>query len=389
MTNRFDTKPVLTDEEARKALAAAADIVRMNLEKYTYHFPPASSVDGIYPVKENTDWTTGFWTGEIWLSYELTGDDVYKYAALIQVEDFLKRIENRIAVDHHDMGFLYSLSCVAGYKLTGNEHAKKAALMAADNLITRFQEKGQFIQAWGKYGSAEEYRFIIDCLLNLPLLYWATEVTGDQKYGDIAHRHITTCLANIMRADCSTYHTFFMDPETGAPSHGATHQGYKDSSPWARGQAWGVYGTALSYRYTKNPEYKETFEKVTNFFLEKLSSDMVPYWDLSFTDGSTEPKDSSAAAVVACGLLEMAKYVEPAEAAAYTKTARQLLKALTDTCLTRDPQVGNGVLKHGTYCKKSEFNTCPNLGVDEYVSWGDYFYMEALTRLTKDWELYW
>ena len=89
------------------------------------------------------------------------------------------------------------------------------------------------------------------------------------------------------------------------------------------------------------------------------------------------------------GKLEMAKYVEPEEAAAFTKTARQLLKALTDTCLTRDPQVGNGVLKHGTYCKKSEFNTCPNLGVDEYVSWGDYFYMEALTRLTKDWELYW
>lgn len=389
MTNRFDNKPVLTNEEATAALKAASDIVRMNLEKYTYSFPPAASTDGIYPAKENTDWTTGFWTGEMWLSYEFTGNDVFKYAALIQVEDFLNRIEKRIAVDHHDMGFLYSLSCVSAYKLTGNEHAKKAAIMAAENLITRFQEKGQFIQAWGKYGSAEEYRFIIDCLLNLPLLYWATEVTGDDKFADIARRHITTCLANIMREDCSTYHTFFMDPETGAPSHGATHQGYKDSSPWARGQAWGVYGTALSYRYTKNEEYKETFKKVTNFFLENLTSDMISHWDLSFKDGTDEPKDSSACAIVACALLEMAKYVEADEAAEYEKIARQLMKALTDTCLNRDPQVGNGILQHGTYCKKSEFNTCPNYGVDEYVAWGDYYYMEALTRLTKDWELYW
>ncbi len=381
--------PVLDTQQANAALDIACAIIKQNLPTYTDKCQDHSCTNGIYKAIDNVEWTTGFWPGEVWLAWEHTGDDAFKEAALHMVDSFKERIEKKIEVDHHDMGFLYSPSCVAAYKLTGCEKAKEAALMAADQLVSRFQEKGQFIQAWGAFGAKENYRYIIDCLLNLPLLYWASEVTGDPKYNDIAHRHITTCLKYSIREDGSTYHTFFMDPETGAPSHGATCQGYKDDSCWARGQAWGVYGTAISYRYTKNPEYIEKFRTVLEYYLTRLPEDLVPYWDMIFMDGNEEPRDSSSAAIVACGLLEMAKYVDEDEAAQYRKLAAQMLKSLADIYAVKEGPVGCGLVEHGTYAKKTPYNTCGEAGVDECVSWGDYFYMEALTRLVKDWKLYW
>lgn len=385
---RFEN-PLLTKEEANKALDIACSIVKQNLPTYTDKCQNHSSTNGIYEPIDNVEWTTGFWPGEVWLAWEHTGDDQLKQAALHMVDSFKERIEKKIEVDHHDMGFLYTPSCVAAYKLTGDEKAKEAALKAADQLISRFQEKGQFIQAWGAFGAKENYRFIIDCLLNLPLLYWASEVTGDQKYNDIAHRHITTCLKYSIRPDGSTYHTFFMNPETGEPGHGATCQGYKDDSCWARGQAWGVYGTAISYRYTKNPEYIEKFRTVLDYYLTRLPEDLVPYWDMTFISGDEEPRDSSSAAIVACGLLEMAKYVEEQESQEYICLASQMMKSMVDFYAVKSGPVGCGLVEHGTYAKKTPYNTCTNAGVDECVSWGDYYYMEALTRFVKDWKLYW
>ena len=131
---------------------------------------------------QNTEWTNGFWTGILWLCYELTNDPKYRNLAEKNVESFLNRIEKNIEVEHHDLGFLYSISCVSAYKLTGSEKGKRAALLAADKLISRYQEKGEFIQAWGELGAKDNYRLIVDCLLNIPLLYWATEVTQDEKY---------------------------------------------------------------------------------------------------------------------------------------------------------------------------------------------------------------
>lgn len=378
----------ITDTAALAALDAAAAQVRLNLPLYTQNCQNHSSVNNIYPACKNEQWTCGFWPGEIWLSYEHTGAQDYRTAAMALVQSFAARIAGKIEVDHHDMGFLYSPSCVAAYKLVGDETARQAAIQAADQLISRFQPKGQFIQAWGAMGAPENYRYIIDCLLNLPLLYWASEVTGDAKYADIAHRHITTCLANSFRPDGSTYHTFFMNAD-GTPSHGATCQGYKDDSFWARGQAWGVYGSILSYRYTKNPEYLDTFRRALAFYLPRLPEDLIPYWDMIFTTGSAEPRDSSSAAIVACGLLEAAKYVEETEAAHYKTLARQMLGSLAANYAVKDHVPGAGQLLHGTYSKKSPYNTCTPEGVDECTSWGDYFYMEALTRLTKDWQLYW
>ena len=386
--NFTSSLPILTDSQAAAALDRAVEQVRMNLPLYTDRCQNHSSVDGIYPACENNQWTCGFWPGEIWLSFERTGDEAFRAAAEVLVQSFADRIDRKIEVDHHDMGFLYTPSCVAAYKLTGNLTARDAAVKAADQLISRFQPKGQFIQAWGEMGAPENYRYIIDCLLNLPLLYWASEVTGDAKYADIAHRHITTCLANSFRPDGSTYHTFFMNPD-GTPSHGATCQGYRDDSFWARGQAWGVYGSILSYRYTRNPEYLDTFRRALDFYLTRLPEDLVPYWDMIFTSGTEEPRDSSSAAIVACGLLEAAKYLDGEEAQHCRTLARQMMGSLVNHYAVTERRPGAGQIAHGTYSKKSPYNTCTPEGVDECTSWGDYFYMEALTRLTKDWELYW
>ncbi|WP_137134745.1 glycoside hydrolase family 88 protein [Rhizobium sp. FKY42] len=379
----------IKDEEVKAALDIAVVQVRRNLPQFTYQAQNHSSVGNIYPAVANDQWTAGFWPGEIWLAFEHTGDKLFQYAAQIQVQSFLHRIENRIETDHHDMGFLYSPSCIAAWKLVGDEDGRKAALLAADQLLERYQPVGQFIQAWGRKGNPNEYRYIIDCLLNLPLLYWASHQTGDPKYRDIALLHARTTLANSVRADNSTYHTFYMDPETGKPVRGATKQGYSDDSFWARGQAWGIAGMALSYRYEPIAEYREAFERLLTFYLNRLPADMVPYWDLIFTDADAEPRDSSSASIVACGLLEMAELVDAEDAARYRDLARRMMKSLVDHYAVKDPAHSNGLVLHGTYSKKTPHNTCRGEGVDECVSWGDYYYMEALTRLSRNWSSYW
>ena len=383
------TYQIMEKGEAEACLDLAVDLVRENLKTFTHCFPDSNSRNNFYPKSDNREWTTGFWTGEIWLAYERTGEAAFREAGTIQAESFLKRIRERVDVDNHDMGFLYTPSCVAAYRLTGNETAREAALLAADNLMGRFQEKGQFFQAWGQLGARDNYRLIIDCLLNMPLLFWASETTGDKRYREKAEAHIRTAMNCVIRPDHSTYHTYFFDPETGAPVKGVTHQGNRDGSAWSRGQAWGIYGSALSYRIEKNAAYMDVFRKVTDYFLAHLPSDLIPYWDFDFDDGSGEPRDSSSAAIAACGMLEMAKFMEAEEAAYYRDMAGRLVKALSARCAVRQPDESNGLLLHGTYARASAGNPCADRGVDECNTWGDYFYMEALTRLVTDWEPYW
>ena len=386
---QLENYPLPTDEEINSALDTAAELVKKNTEDFFDCFPTANSENNFYGKSYNTDWTEGFWTGEVWLAYERCGDERLKEAAICQVESFLNRIEKHINVDHHDMGFLYTPSCVAAYKLTGSEKGKKAALMAADNLMTRFQEKGQFFQAWGEMNDRDNYRLIIDCLMNMPLLFWASEVTGDSRYSDKAKAHIKTAMDYVVREDNSTYHTYFFDPDTGASVRGVTNQGNRDGSAWARGQAWGIYGSALAYEKTGNEAYIDIFRRVTDYFIEHLPEDLVPYWDFDFDTGSSEPRDSSAGVIAVCGMLEMAKRLPENEARYYTAAAKRILKAVMDMCAVESAQQSNGLLLHGTYARKTPTNSCHNGGVDECNTWGDYFYMEALTRLTKNWELYW
>lgn len=356
-----------------------------NLPAFTTKFPAPCSKNNIYPALDNTDWTSSFWTGMLWLAYEVTGDEKYRQITVKHREDFQRRINEKIATDTHDLGFLYSLSGVASYKLTGDKVAKQTALAAADLLITRYFDKPGIIQAWGDLNNPEQRgRMIIDCLMNLPLLYWATEVTGDQKYANYAYNHAKQAAKYLVREDASTYHTYYMDPVTGAPLRGKTCQGYSDNSCWARGQAWAIYGFTLSFLYTKDWNFIELTKKVANYFLNRLPEDYVAYWDLVFTEGNEE-RDSSAAAIAVCGLLELVKHLasDDQKRTLYHNAALKILTSLVNQYSVQDFDDSNGLLLHAVYNKpKGE-------GVDECCIWGDYFYCEALVRVIKDWNLYW
>ncbi len=386
---QFNAYEEITAQEIEWGLGFAYEQIKRYLPEFTTEFQNAYSENNFYQPIANNYWTTGFWTGEIWLAYEYSQDQLLRKAAEIQVESFLKRIEQKVEVDHHDMGFLYSPSCVAAYKLIGSPKGRTAALKAANQLTTRFHEIGGFIQAWGPMDAPQNYRLIIDCLLNLPLLYWAFEETGEEYYKTIADQHIQTTMNNVIREDYSTWHTFFFDMTTGEPDHGETCQGYKNDSAWARGQAWGIYGCALAYKYLKQEYYIEIFEKVTQYYLDHLPKDLVPYWDLTFTDGEEEPRDSSSASIAACGLLEMAKYVSPKKAEAYQSVAKKIMKSVVENYAVKDHFLSNGLVLHSTYSNRTPYNTCDHKGVDECNIWGDYFYLEALTRLHGEWNIYW
>ena len=374
-------------DELSCALRHAEAQTRKAIDDLGDKFKPSASVGNFYPKSENDEWTNGMWTGEINIMYELTGDDFFRNKALEHVDSFYDRIMKKIAIHNHDMGFLYSPSCVAAYKLYGSEKGRNAAIAASDYLISRFQEKGEFIQAWGPIGARDNYRLIIDCLMNLPLLFWASETTGDEKYRAVALKHFNTAIDCVLRPDDSTYHTYYFDPDTGKPLYGATHQGNRNDSAWSRGQAWGIYGSALMYRYTHSERAKSVFERTLSFFLDHLPPSIIPYWDFDFTDGSDEPRDSSALAVAICGMYEMADIEN--DSALRAKTGK-LLGALYRECAVKDPSVSDGQLLHGVYCKKSPTNDARDRGVDECNTWGDYFYAEALKRtVTPGWKAYW
>ena len=348
------------------------------------NFVSHASVNGVYEEVENygtAGWNTGFWTGMLWLAYEATGDKKYLERALSHIPSFYKRIDDKVGVNHHDMGFLYVPSCVAAYKLTGNTEAKNAALKAADHLLTRYIEKGGYIQAWGNVG--EQPRLIIDCMNNIPLLYWAHEETGNLDYYTKAYSHALATINNIVRDDASTHHTFYFN-EDGTPNRGETAQGASDDSCWARGQAWIISGLPLSYKYTKDKNMPELFEKVTNYFLNRLPEDYVPYWDLEFGDGSGQYRDSSAAAIAVCGILEMLPYIKDESLKnIYEGVVDKIMYSLYKNYSTKDIPESNGLLTHAVY------SIPHNLGVDECNIWGCYYYMEALCRMLKISKSYW
>ena len=357
----YEAAGFLTREEVTAAMDRVADQVRCNMEYFGTRFPSSATRNQTYGVIDNIEWTDGFWTGLLWLCYEYTGDDAFHNLALKNVDSFLNRVEKRIELDHHDLGFLYSLSCVAGYKLTGSAEGRRAGLLAADKLMERFQEKGGVIQAWGELGARDNYRLIIDCLLNIPLLHWAFLETGKPVYRNAAMRHYEAACNNVIRDDASAYHTFYFDPGTGEPLKGVTRQGYSDDSAWARGQAWGIYGIPLNYRYVKDDSAFNLFKGMTNYFLNRLPEDEVCYWDLIFTDGSNQSRDSSAAAIGVCGIHEMLKYLPEVESDknTYRHAMHCILRSLIERYTAPEIKPGNPVLLHGVYSWHS------GKGVDE------------------------
>lgn len=389
--NLFENQAEILEQEILAGLDRCTRQILKNLPEFTEKFQSPASEGLKYWQVENTDWTNGFWTGEIWLAYEHCKEECLKKAALKQCESFHCRIVEGIGTDMHDLGFLYSPSCVAAYKVTGDEKAKEAALLAAERLIKMYRDKGEFIQSLDLPENEEWYKMIVDCLMNLGLLYWASEVTGDEKYKNAAQKHFLTTKKYVFRPDGSTVQAMQFDPKTGELRQTMTHQGYSDASAWSRGQSWAVYGPAISYKYTKMEECISMFRKASKYFLTHLPKDLIAYFDLIFTEGDEWPRDSSANAVVACGLLEMSKYLPKEEAEECVTTAKKIAKVLYDDCMIKDGMDSNGILLHSTYCCSTPYNKCAEgKGVDECCSFGDYYYMELLTRLKNpEWEMYW
>jgi unsaturated chondroitin disaccharide hydrolase len=353
------------------AVTAALRTIDANLAEFGDRYPGDTTVDDRYRLRQgNVGWTTGFWPGLLWLAHDLTGLSRYRQAATAHVPSFAARVATRTDIDTHDLGFLYTLSCVVPWRSTGDRAARRAALAAADHLLTRVLEPAGIIQAWGAMSDPRQRgRTIIDSLMNTPLLFWASTATGDPRYADAARRHTAQLRDYILRPDDTTFHTYYWDPRTGAPVRGETEQGSADESCWARGQAWGVYGFALNHRHTGDASFLHAARRCADYFLAHLPADGVAYWDLVFGDGSGEERDSSAAAIAVCGLLELG--------GSYREAGLRILSSLIAGYATAGWPASNALILHGVYDKPK------GIGVDEGTLWGDYFYLEALTRVAR------
>lgn len=378
MRHDFSTAPTLTEDFIRRELASCRARVDALLPRFFDCFPAANTTALRYqPEYENIEWTTSFFSGMLWLLYQHTGDEMYLPTLHRHLESFYDRVERPGAVDTHDLGFLYSLSCYPSWLLEGNGRSRACFLQAADYMGARYFEAAGIIQAWGDLKDpANRGRMIIDCLLNLPLLYQTSRLTGNKRYYDMACRHAHQAQKYLVRPDSSTYHTYYMDVVTGEPRFGKTAQGYSDDSCWARGQVWGVYGFALSYRHTGDRTFLDTACSLLDYYLDRLPEDYVNYWDLVFTSGAEE-RDSSSTAIVCCGILELLKHLPLVcpRRTVYENALKLMMDSLARNYSTRDLPDADGLLLHGVYSK-------PNgRGVDECMIWGDYFYMEALYRM--------
>ncbi|GGL21740.1 glycosyl hydrolase [Halarchaeum grantii] len=382
--DRYAAPATPAHDRLADALADAIERIDAALETFYDRFPTPSSDDLAYGTTDNMDgWTTSFWTGLCWLAYEVTGAARFRDAAEAQLETFERRLHAGETATH-DLGFLYTLSAVAGHRITGSERYRDVALSAADHLAERFLDAPGLVQAWGDLGDDDwtSGRMIIDTMLNLPLLFWASETTGDPSYAAIAETHARTAADHLVRADGSTYHTFQCDPETGDPLGGETAQGYADDSCWARGQAWAVYGYALAADYRSRAPYADLSATLGDYYLHEIPDDHVPRWD--FDAPEPEIRDTSAAAIAACGFDELARRLPSADerVPAYRHAALATLESLTEN-YAAGPDA-DGLLTDAAYHRTEG-------DYDECCLWGDYFYVEGLVRATEhaDWERYW
>ncbi len=391
------TSPVqgLTSRAVDQAITAALSTIRRNEQTFGSAYPGDTTIDdryhprpadGIFPLGGNRGWTTSFRTGVLWLAWELEHDESLRDAALRDARDWERRVRAEEDLDTHDLGFLTSLSTIPAWRLLGDEQARKASILAAEHLMRRFLEPAGIIQAWGDLSDPlQRGRTIIDSLLNMPLLTWAGEETGDPRFADAVRRHTVQLHDHILRADDSTFHTFYWDPETGEPLRGATEQGAFDESCWARGQAWGVYGFALNYSATGDERLLDAARRCADHFLARLPLDQVPFWDLVYTDGSEAPRDSSSGAIAVCGLLQLAAVeTDPGRATEWVDRAHAILASLIEHYTPARPEDSDALLLHSVY------DLPKDNGVDEGTLWGDYFFLEALMRVSRpEWTRYW
>jgi len=320
------------------------------------------------------DWCSGFWPGVLWYSYEASGDEELRE----QAEKFtapLKSIAYSPA-ENHDIGFMLYTSYGNGYRLTNNEEYKNVLLAAADTLATLYNPNVGSILSWP---SQTQFRHntIIDNMMNLELLFWAAKNGGTKELYNVAESHALVSMKNLVRKDSAIYHVGSFDETTGEFLKGQTHQGFADESMWARGQAWGIYGFSIAYRETHRKEFLETAIKVSEHFLNRLPEDGIPYWDFDDVNIPDAPKDASAAAIAACGLLELSKFVPSKEQSEkYVNAARKMINLLSEAPYYSG-DTNQALLLHSTGHLPHDSE------IDVPIIYADYYYMEALLRIQK------
>ena len=323
------------------------------------------------------DWTSGFWPGILWYDYEFTKDEKVKEKA-IKYTELLKPLSENPAYDH-DLGFQVFCSYGNAYRLTKNEDYRKLIVRTADTLATLFNPRVGTILSWPRMikDKGWPHNTIMDNMINLELLFWASKHGGGQNLYDIAVKHAETTMKNHFRPDYTSYHVVLYDTITGKKIKGMTHQGYSDSSMWARGQAWAIYGFTMCYRETKKQEFLDFAQKVTEPYISRLPNDYIPYWDFNAPDIPKAAKDASAAAVVASALLELSGYVkEQQQAKRYKDFALKMIVSLSsDKYLSGNLKPSFLLHSTGHWPNKSE--------IDYSINYADYYYIEALTRLKK------
>ncbi len=317
-------------------------------------------------------WTNGFWGGLLWEMFELTGDKLYRDLA-VELEE--KQDENLLSYDgiDHDNGFKWLLTAVQHYRKEGDLKARNRGLIAAELLAGRYNPDGRFLRAWNDWGDDDHRGWaIIDCMMNLPLLYWAYDITKDPRYKKIATNHADRTIEAFIRDDGSSCHIVNFDPVTGERLGSFGGQGYAVGSSWTRGQGWAIYGFALSYIHTGEKKYLDTAKRVANYFIANTpDSGLIP---VDFRQPE-EPawEDSTAAAIAACGMIEISKNSEGRDKDVYMKAAMKLLTALEEK---------RGDWAADTDCIIRKGTVAYHSGEHEVgILYGDYFFIEALMKL--------
>lgn len=362
-------KRVMKDIE--KQTLILVDSVKQAAKLKTDAVAPRTIEKGALKLVSSRDWTSGFFAGELWMLYGYTGDANWKKLA-----DSATRLLEREKTNAgtHDMGFKIYCSYGNGYRYTKDESYKSVMIEAARTLSKRFNPLIGCIRSWDHNRDKWQYPVIIDNMMNLELLFAATRFTGDSSFYKIAVSHANTTLRNHFREDNSSYHVVEYDTLSGAVRSRVTHQGFADSSAWARGQAWGLYGYTLCYRETKDPRYLEQAEKIAAFIFNhpRLPADLVPYWDYDATTIPSAPRDASAAAITASALYELATYSSNKQI--HKKRADQLLKNLTNSYRASIGSNKGFILLHSTG------HLPHNSEIDVPINYADYYYLEALLR---------
>ena len=342
-----------------------------------------------YEFCTEDEWVASFWTGQLWLAYALTGNERLKNSARARRPYFRRVLENPAWHDH-DLGFLFLLSCVADFKLTGDNDARAMALRAADFLAARWRQPMPFVMCWNpmlrdepKFRERKTRTLNIDSLQGMSLLYWAHRETGQPSFSEIANMHNETAIRHLVRDDFSSFHAFEFNPATGAAIKGYTHQGLHDGSCWSRGQAWAIHGLAQSFLNTGIEVYRDTAAQMADYVSERLPDDGVPLWDYDLPEGRHPYRDSSAGAVTAAGIYALAQgFGSGPEVGQYTALADRILSGLFRHCDIAGIDAADGLLKEGA--------AFVELGrADNLLPYGDYYYLEALMRAVGHTEFFW